>query len=182
LIAATALGLLHVRYVLVLNLLAISLPVGDPTARLTWFKTMVIGFSSPVLIALSMGVFVISLRRPRPPLRCLAREPGFVAMAVIVMTTVYYLFHLAIRAISNYYSTLSPSLYSSHYLHIFGNIFIAAGFNVAVAWFVLALQGNWRPRSIWAGGLSAALGCTWVAIRVLDDFYYIFRMIYIDNF
>ena len=57
--------------------------------------------ASPMLVALSSAAFVIALRRPRPALRVLAREPGFVAMAVIVMTTGNYLVHFTARQVAN---------------------------------------------------------------------------------
>ena len=180
LIAATALGLVMARYVVGLNLMAISPTPGDRAARIERIWMVTIHLASPMLVTLSLAAFAISLRRPRPPLRRLAREPGFVALAVIAMTTAYYSVHFAARLCGNYYS--SPPLFSTHVLWMFANLFIELGWNVALAWFVLALQGNWSPRSIWAGGIGAALGCTWIAVRALHDLHQFFRLIYYNYF
>jgi hypothetical protein len=182
-IAAIALGLVPARYVVALDLPSIKLSPSDATARLTRILTAGMTLASPVLIALSLAAFVISLRQPRPPLRSLAREPGFVAMAVIVMTTGYHLLHYAVKVTVCYHSTSSSSLLLPvYYVGLLTNIFLESGWNVAVAWSVLALQGNWRRRSRWNGGLGVALGCTWVAIRASYDLYQILRMIYVQIF
>jgi hypothetical protein len=179
LIAALAFSLVLVRYVVSLNLLEIPPAPG----RLGWFgrvQLVAISFASPVLITLSLAFFVISLRPPRPPLRCLAREPGFVAMAVVVATTLYYLVHLAMRLIANYYST--PSLVQSHYIWISSNLCILIGLNIAVGWFILALQGNWTAASSGPRQVSTVLGTTWIGIWVLDDLCRFTYMIYVNYF
>ena len=76
-------------------------PPGDPTAHFTRILTAGMNLASPMLVALSSAAFVIALRRPRLALRVLAREPGFVAMAVIVMTTGNYLVHFTARQVAN---------------------------------------------------------------------------------
>jgi hypothetical protein len=180
LVAATALGLVLVRYIVTLNLLNDQTGSNNRTVRSDRMYLLAIHLVSPILTALSLAAFVIGLRQPRLSLRRLAREPGFVAMSVVVMTTVYFIVHLALRVIANYYS--EPPLFSTHILWVLSNMFSSVGWNIAIAWSVLALQGNWRLRSIRDGKLSAILGCTWVAAWILTDGRQIFRMIRINYF
>ncbi len=98
LVAATALSLVVVRYIVALNLL------NTPDRYSNMVAIVAINLASPVLVALSLAAFLICIRQPRLPLRRLARDPGFVAMSVVVMTTVYYVVHLTMRLIASYYS------------------------------------------------------------------------------
>jgi hypothetical protein len=180
LIAATALGLVAVRYVLALDLLNSTSVAGS---RANWHDlafTLAMNLASPVLVALSLAAFVLGLRPPRRSTRLLARDPGFVAMSVVVATTAYYLVHLAMRVIANYYS--DPPLSSTHIIWFMSNLFVTLGWNIAIAWFVLALQGNWQSRPIRDGGLAAALGCTWIVVGIAVDLRQFARMIYVNYF
>lgn len=176
LIAATAFGLVIVRYFFTVDLWALRPAPVDRFERIMRILTVAMHLASPVLVALSLAAFAIDLRPPRPPLRRLAREPGFVAMAVVSLTTSYFLVHFAARECGSYDST--PPMHWTNLSWVFANLFVGLGWNVAIAWFVLALQGHWRPRSLFTGGIGAALGCTWIAAGILHDSLQLFRIIY----
>ena len=90
LIAATAVGFALVRP-------ALSVLKADPVrlmggaAEYAIFYGLLYG--TPVLVACSLALVGLSMRRPRPPLRRLAWSPGFVVNAAAVLGVFVLLLH-----------------------------------------------------------------------------------------
>jgi hypothetical protein len=101
--------------------------------------------------------------------------PGFVALAVIALSISYYVIHLALRLTATHYS--APSLSSSHYLWMLANCLISTGWDVTVAWFVLALQRNWKLRQLWTEIMGVMLGLIFIITSISHSLYGIFSMI-----
>lgn len=180
LIAAAALGIVQLRYVVDMNLSSLRRPNGSPMARIDQYVLMAIHYAAPVLFTLSLAALAISLLPSRPPLSRLAREPGFVALAIIALSIFYYAIHLVSRVVANYYS--GPLLSSSHYLWMLANCLLSTGWDVAVAWFVLALQGNWKHRPIPTEVLGMILGFIYIIISTSYSIYAIFNMMKTNYF
>jgi hypothetical protein len=92
------------------------------------------------------AVLLMRLRRPRPPLRRLATEPGAVACAAVLLG----LLQGSLRGI---WLETRPILFAPPW--------------VAVAWAVLWLSGRWRPGRDWIDRLGQVVGFGWFALGVM---------------
>jgi hypothetical protein len=155
-------------------------PSGKVTAPGVRLAGLAIHYTAPVLLTVSLAAFAVALRPPRPPLRRLAREPGFVALAVVVLSFSYYATHFVLRLVANYRST--PSLFGTHYLWMLANGLLSTGWDIAIAWTVLALQGNWRRLPAATGVLGVAIGILYIAISTFLSLLQIFETMKINYF
>ncbi len=125
---------------------------------------------SHCVAVVTLGVLLLRLRKPRPRLRSLTRQPGAVACgAVVFAVSVAFAHFLIDRSISliedqswdGLGQFLYFSLYSSHNHH--------SGVVVASAWLLLALSGRWRREPGWIDGLGIALGIFWMVHPIFQD-------------
>jgi hypothetical protein len=180
LVAATAAGFALARaYSLaVLNNYLSPYPL-IPRALLTvWVHILA---ALPVPAMWSIAVFGLNLRRPRRPLRQLARQPGFVACAAVTLVSVVRLggfLTLMARTIGNRSYKLSlgfadafsvsvsyparvnsATVYNSTY-------FVSTAFgistSVAAVWLLLAVSRRWRSQPDWLDRFGRVLGFYWV--------------------
>ncbi len=111
----------------------------------------------------TIAVVGIRLRRPRPSLRRLGRQPGFVAgVAVLLMTLIYNLLRL--------YMVLGPRRVLWERLYAFV-LNLSSAQSVApagaVAWMVLMVNGRWGPDSGWIDRLGRCVGFLWLGLLVM---------------
>ena len=97
------------------------------------------------LVGLTLAFVAVRLRRPRPPLRTLLRQPGAVAVPAMVFGLFWGtgLLLYAFPGGSSDSFTAAP---------------IATGGSVAVAWGVLAVSRRREPEPGWVGHLGRVLG------------------------
>ena len=136
----------------------------------------VAGESTPLMFPWTLAVLGLRLRRPRPTLRRLARQPGFAACAsVAMMAVVGFLGHLS--------STLEPMTWGDGfrfrwwlelinfretYLTLDASYPALLSVAVASAWALLALGRMARPEPGWLDRAGRVLGAYWVAVLVLS--------------
>jgi hypothetical protein len=128
----------------------------------------VLEFIPPLLAVLSVAVLGLRLRRPRPPLFVLAREPGTIACAVASLVMVpaslailvwHYQAMGSLRAAWNRAATdLQPE-----YL---GGLTVLIGLAVAVTWFVMNAKRRWLPVAGWLDRLGRLVGVGWVLMII----------------
>jgi hypothetical protein len=171
-VAAVAIGLVQLRYILDLDLPSVRTPDRSPLPAIDRILLPAIDYVAPLIMSASLAALVISLRAPRPPLPRLARMPGFVALAVVAVSIAGYAVQLALRLVVNY--RWIPSIVGTHYLWMLANHLQSTGWEVAVAWLVLALQGNWRRRPFPPESVGIPLG--W-ALILIDTSMSIYNMI-----
>jgi hypothetical protein len=118
-----------------------------------------IGAGPPVLSTLTFGIVAVGLRRTKPRLRRIRRQPGLAACfatlpAFIMLTAGYVLVNATPgRSMDFWYAMVLLS-----YL---------AGPAVAGAWITLALHGRWRSSTSWVDGLGVAVGVCWITLTIL---------------
>jgi hypothetical protein len=120
----------------------------------------------PGLAGLSIAVLGLRLRRPRPGLRRLARQPGFVACTAAAIVLGIRMANLA--SVAGVITLDSPG--SSFWGEIFddgmrdslGSIPSDVGCAVAVAWTIQGLGGRWRPEPSWIDRTGRVLGALWI--------------------
>ncbi len=125
-----------------------------------------IGASYLVLLGVSLGLAVVRVFPPRPPLRRVARQPGALAMlavvAIVAVGTVcsaidWYVFW---EPIGPAHVVIYNWLYT--YLFSIGGPWNVA-FAVSLAWIMGGVQGfRWR-RADWIEYASRAVGAVWVS-------------------
>ena len=101
----------------------------------------------------TLGLLIIRLRRPRPNLRRLARQPGWSASCAAATGIVTGIVMAAIgvhgRYGIQYYFDLIP---------------YPIGIAVAAVWLHLATSGRWRNEPGWIDRTGRVLGVAWLVI------------------
>jgi hypothetical protein len=116
-------------------------------------------YAPPLLIAWSVGTLALSLRQPRPPLRILARSPGFVINTAVVAGLLLAFFDYLTQTRVN-----PPS-----YMHVLTlDVPFAVRNSVIGSMVALALFHRLRPRSVWTDWLGWAMGLLWIVIALLS--------------
>jgi hypothetical protein len=122
----------------------------------------------PLLAVASVAVLALRLRRPRPPLNVLAREPGTVACAVasfimvpasLVILTRHY---QASGSLGVAWKRAGIDL-QPEYL---GGLTFLIGLAIAVTWFVIKSRRWWVPAAGWLDRLGRLLGVGWILMII----------------
>ncbi len=180
LIAATALGLallrLRISFANVVKFfhdLISKPPPNRSVAGHILFATGVLELIVPCVFSWTIGVFVIRLLPPRPRLRRLVFQPGFIACALFLAAAcLAYAIALATLGVRGaLISRTSPQWVGYHGIATLLCV-QQGGWAVAVAWLMLALLGRWIPEPSWVDRLGRALGIFWIAAAlILTDFH-----------
>ncbi len=126
--------------------------------------------ATPVILLCSLTTLGLSLRWPRPPLKRLARWPGFVANAAGILGVFVMLPFFIGMAISQAKSIELMSIYVN---------FVAYGFPSKVGFFVIGallpsmIRRDCCPRPTWEDQLGWWLGMLWIFMSLLtlaEDF------------
>lgn len=158
LIAATAVGFWSARMLVESD--AAIIPASKREAWRAW-----VGASYLVLLGVSLGVATLRLRPPRPPIRRLARQPGFLAGIAVVSVVAL----ATVLSVLDWFTFWSPMLPAgavvSNWLH--GYLLSASGpwnvgFAIALAWMIGGLQGFRWARPDWVEWAGRLLGASWV--------------------
>jgi hypothetical protein len=117
----------------------------------------------PLAAPLTAAILVLSLRRPRPPLRRVRRSPGLVGCFVAL---VFLILDGAIRAIvaaKGHAFFRSVSLLEFIFDALDITLAIEVGLCVLAAWTTLLVSGCWRPSPCWQDRLGRGLSILWIA-------------------
>jgi hypothetical protein len=123
-------------------------------------------FSIQPLVAIgTLTLLILELRHFRPPLRRLARRPGFVACCAVVVVMLL----VGSMSFQDLRTGLAPGKdpwveFQYDLGHCLTFSHGQCGAAVAAAWLTLALNGRWRPRPDWLDRAGRALGLFWIAL------------------
>jgi hypothetical protein len=145
----------------------------------------VIEMSRPFLTAWTLALPILGYRRPRPPRRLLARQPGIAACGIATLVLSVQLSAILLGwAVARSWTALSlwlpPSVWpfrvptpdTSPLLDLWRSIHVGflesswAAHGIAGAWLIMALGGWWRPERSAIDRLGRALGTGWIAVMV----------------
>jgi hypothetical protein len=118
----------------------------------------------PGVAVLTLVVLGLRLRHPRPALRRLARQPGFMAGCAAALVIVVRGLFIAADLGLHSRRPLPPIDVYLHRALDYNEADI--GYAVAAAWLVLALNRRWRRERSWIDQLGLLLGLFWVG-RIL---------------
>lgn len=124
----------------------------------------------PCLACLSLATMLISLRSPRPPLRRVCRQAGFVAGAAFLVAAGVAAVHQPQLLLTQSPVTISVQTFywRDWWLELWFALPSAAGFAVAVAWLTLILVRGWPPSAGWPDRLGRILGACWIGMAIVS--------------
>jgi hypothetical protein len=120
---------------------------------------------SCLALGLSVGLFPIRFRRPRPSLREISQQPGMIACSAVCLSV----FIGAIVAIPTIVLAFSKPV---SYTHELKNILVSVMSNahiahsVAAAWMAQLLTATWRAEKGWIDQTGQTLGIFWILSMV----------------
>ena len=166
LVAAAAVSLVLIREYLALvpiRRIVESIPREWSFASIWRFGTLLSGMLAPLAVSLSLGLWVLHLRQPRPQRRELFSQPGTIACTATVAESGLFVVKVCFAQAYLLRRNLPlPGLY-----HLWLNRLPWNGEVVAVAWLVLWLSGSWRSEPSWIDRAGRTLGVYWILTGVL---------------
>jgi hypothetical protein len=128
----------------------------------TWWPLFLFGLV-PRYIALGMVcLLAMRLRRPRPNLRSLSRQPGAVACAAAAaaMAAGGIVVLSLLRPVDDWYFLQDHPEAEHPWQIVVSRISMA----VPAAWFILAWSGRWRSEPSWIDRMGRVLGAYWIGL------------------
>jgi len=121
----------------------------------------------PFLMAWTLAFLVLRLRRPRPRLRRLARQPGMAACVAAMPAMAYAsvwtpLIAIKFGAIQRAWQKGFLPDARSFFFSTYGDL---VAFWVVGAWLTLALGCRWRSEPNWIDRLGTILGLAWIMVK-----------------
>jgi hypothetical protein len=119
----------------------------------------------PCLAALTLGVWLLRLRKPRSRLRLLMRQPGMVATSTALLTLLFAAGVYGLTRVAKFVILQQGLLrLRTQGVDAFLVLVVAvlAGAMVTGAWTNLALSGRRRPEPGWLDRLGRVVGTLWV--------------------
>ena len=165
-------------------------PVLAPVALEPGVVQRVLELSRPYLMAWTLAILILGLRRPRPSRCAEFRQPGMAACGVATLVLAVQLSAILLRWAVEW-SWAAADAWRSHRVWSLGAtpasalqdlwLSIHAGFiesagaghAIAGAWLIMVLGGWWRPEPSAIDRLGRALGVAWIAVmaaRVVQNF------------
>jgi hypothetical protein len=123
----------------------------------------------PCIITLMTALLVVGLRRPRPDLPHLMRQPGFVACSGVAFALVIEIVRALIftlRQIVRHDWVLEAHGHHHRFLWLEAMLPqvspVEVGLIVAAYWMALILGSRWRPQPQWLDRIGIAFGFFWI--------------------
>lgn len=112
------------------------------------------------------AMFLVCLRKPRPPLRRLFLQPGMSALSAVLAVQCLF---FALRWVHwVYWAEESPGAACFSFPSLdCPAATMASGMGVAMVWFNMRLTGRWRPEVSWRGRAGIALGVYWICAAAI---------------
>jgi hypothetical protein len=169
LIAATAIGLAIVKV-----FAEESLPSDTWDPNVPWLSRKMDLVWAYILVTLpcptmwALTLLILRLRRPRPDLRQIARQPGVTACGAVALTLLVRTIGLLIVGFRTGFDLTNTNLIVSwqSWVRMYSTMPMGAEMTiaVAVAWVTLSLTGCWCPEPTWVDRAGRLLGVYWLAI------------------
>jgi len=163
LIAATAIGLVPIRYAYASGFFSVSAEV----SAYEWYWLFAVGSYPvvvPILVAWSFALCALRLLQPRPRLRRLFRQPGMAATSAILLTLLLTVLKLCgscglNNLIYDQIIKTSDERIVFETLYVVTSTQLSALCDTVLAiWMVLSLARFWRPEPSWIDRAGRALG------------------------
>lgn len=112
------------------------------------------------------AIFLVRLRKPRPPLRRLFLELGMSALSAVLAVQCLF---FAPRWVHWFYRAGEShgDACLSYLVQDFPAATMASGMGVAIVWFNMRVSGRWRPEASWRGRAGIAVGVYWICAAAI---------------
>ncbi len=125
----------------------------------------------PWIVTMTLGSLVIRLRRPRPSLRRVLRQPGFVASCLCFSTAGYAVLVALFQFVLDRVRSPSSRIFIANDLATnFQGMGMMCGLTIAAGWITLALAGRFHRERGWIDGLGLFVGLCWIAYFLIMSF------------
>ncbi|HEV3162745.1 MAG TPA: hypothetical protein VGZ22_01795 [Isosphaeraceae bacterium] len=124
--------------------------VGIYWSCMVWYAFRIV---EVLILSLTPAFLLIRLRRPRPSIRAMLRQPGTVAGLAVVFGYVWVTGWLHLLFVGRIDFVTGPA--------------IAVGGTVAVAWAFLALSRQWEAEPGWVDRMGRYIGAAAIAVGLL---------------
>jgi hypothetical protein len=123
----------------------------------------------PLAVSLSMAVWLLALKKPRPSLRRVFRKPGIAACTVTLVYSIlsslgYLIFLRFSHALDR--GTFNDPASAMLWIRIGMQPIFLVGGAVASLWTVMWLGGTWYAERSWIDRAGRVLGIYWIANSV----------------
>jgi hypothetical protein len=123
----------------------------------------------PLAVSLSMALWLLALKKPRPSLRRVFRKPGIAACTVtlvyFILSSLGYLIFLSFsHALDR--GTFNDPASAMLWIRIGMQPIFLAGGAVASLWTVMWLGGTWHAERSWIDRAGRVLGVFWITNSV----------------
>ena len=108
----------------------------------------------------SVALIFLRLLQPRPPLKQLVRQPGFIACLAAVFV---FLANVSLQA-SQLISRIPNRSYYVLNMFLLPTVTFVTAPAVALAWIVLFISGEWEPEAGWVDRAGRAIGLLWIGM------------------
>jgi hypothetical protein len=167
LIAATGVALVPIRLFLWENLHALERWSGSEIMRMGLEANLVL---VPPALALTLALWLLRLKRPRPTCRRMFRQPGLAAgtatLLYALVVLISFLLYIYVNSDFAHFAFRSPDEMNLWTRIGMVPMFMSGG-AVAAVWIVMRLSGAWRAEPSWIDRAGRGLGIYWVTISVL---------------
>ena len=142
----------------------------EETRYSEWYYRVQMFFGFFLALA-SWLVLILRLRRPRPSIRLIARQPGAVAcFGVAAVQLVQFAESLASSSAvgeMGFVSGVGPAIWT-----FFSGFDSSLAAVVPISWALLVANRRWRPEPGWIDRSGRLLGWTWIAWMVVWPIFY----------
>ena len=130
-----------------------------------------IDLARPALASIGVALFVCRLRSPRPTLRRLARQPGTVAPACMILSFAtegaILLAGRALKPVVDRLWPIIPRLGGDAFTITYSSLLwtfttIDPGPIIVASWISLMAVGRWKPEPTWIDRTGRCLGACWI--------------------
>ena len=125
----------------------------------SWLLQVSLSAVTIYLVFLTPAMLVARLRKPRPGLRRVGRQPGWIACVIVTVALALDSVRIASRWSQGNGILWIPTLLVDYAQHV--------GFAVMGGCVVLMVSGRWRSEPGWVDRMGRLLGITWIAVAVL---------------
>jgi hypothetical protein len=125
----------------------------------------------PLALTLGPAVWLLRLRRPRPGITRLFRQPGMAACTATIVNETFFVAMTIISLFISYFAQFVPQRHMFYQVNIMIWLWVfpicLMGITVSAVWIVLWMTGAWRAERSWIDRAGTLLGIYWVASSII---------------
>jgi hypothetical protein len=138
-----------------------GVPVANGDEVSLFERSMISTYWASLLVMIAL--IPLRLMRPRPPIRRIRRQPGFIACLIVAFGIAHMALYFAVQRFKQPTLWANIDVLSLIVSPSIGSIMISA-------WLVLAVSGGWRPEASWIDRTGRLLAIAWIGRYLIHVF------------